>query len=94
MSKYVYLILVTDLIFGVKKNLKHFYCCLISERNFCHVLPVILYLARALAGHYSKCLNKVYISYCNVIDVPGGQGLGVWLKIKKITCPPKTDETV
>ena len=31
-----------------------------------HVLPVILYLARARAdqhAHYSKCLNEVYIAY-------------------------------
>ena len=28
----IYLIWVTDLIFGVQKKLKHFDCCLISER--------------------------------------------------------------
>ena len=63
---YIYLILVTDFIFGVKKKFKHFDCCLILERYFGHILPVILYLARARAGqraHYSKCLNEVYKVY-------------------------------
>ena len=51
---------------GKKKKLKHFDCWLISERNFGHVLPVILYLARARASqraHYSKWLNEVYKVY-------------------------------
>ena len=52
--------------FGMKKKLKHFDCCLISERYFGQILPAILYLARARAGqraHYSKCLNEVYKAY-------------------------------
>ena len=32
----MYLILVTDFIFGVKIFLKHFECCRISEQYFCH----------------------------------------------------------
>ena len=63
---YIYLILVTDIIFGVKKKLKHFNCFRITERYFGHLLPVILYPTRARAGqlaHYSKCLNGVYKAY-------------------------------
>ena len=92
----IYLILVTDFIFGVKKNLKHFDCCLISERNFGHVLPVILYLARARAGqqaHYSKCLNEVYIAYIiNHISYKKLYDNPNWVKIRQILggqyCPP------
>ena len=62
----IYLIWVTDFIFWVKKNWKHFDCyfeCLILERHFGHVLLVILYLARMRAGQYSECLNEVYNAY-------------------------------
>ena len=48
------------------KKMKHFHCCAIPERYFGHVLPVILYLARARAGqraHYSKCFNDFYEAY-------------------------------
>ena len=62
----IYLILATDLIFGVKKRFKHFDWFVIFERYFGQVLLVILYLARARASqraHHSKCLNEVYKAY-------------------------------
>ena len=51
---------------GSKINLDHFDWCVILERYSGHILPAVLYHARARTGwraHDSKCLNEVYISY-------------------------------
>ena len=83
---YIYQILVTDFIFGIKNKFE----ALLSYFGaiFCHVLPVILNFAWARAGqraNYSKCLNEVYraylinhISYKKFLDNPN------WFKIRQI----------
>ena len=66
LSILIYLIVINDFIFVVKKKLKHFDFCIISKRYFGNVLPNILYFARGRAGqrtHYSKHLNEVYKAF-------------------------------